>query len=174
MTRGQKPGIEGRIDVVADANERGDGMDRSRRAPVAEREHEAEAHRQARRRRRPWRWSRADPNPCHRGGFTCRRAAASVAGLHPDQPPASRRPRYTSGSEAGDDQEKLQDFIVDGARQSAEEDVDEHDGRRDHDADVEDPRRGSARDARRARRGCAAAGAAWPSRTSRCRTRTPS
>jgi hypothetical protein len=53
--------------------------------------------------------------------------AADVAQADPDQ----RR-------EAGDDQEELQDLVVDGAGEAAEEDVAEHDQRGEEDRDVED------------------------------------
>ena len=41
--------------------------------------------------------------------------------------------------ESEDDQEELQNFVVDGAGESAEEDVGEHDQRGDDHADVEAP-----------------------------------
>ena len=105
-------------------------------APVAEGEHEAEAH------------GEAEPLDAERVGGGVGHAAPGVghgrrAGccLMPCQPPTLRRPIQTSGSEAGDDQEELQDLVVDGAGEAAEEDVAEHDDGREHDGDVEDPRR---------------------------------
>ncbi len=53
--------------------------------------------------------------------------AADVAQADPDQ-----------RSEAGDDQEELQDLVVDGAGEAAEEDVAEHDDGGEDDGDVED------------------------------------
>jgi hypothetical protein len=41
-------------------------------------------------------------------------------------------------SEAGDDEEELQDFVVDGAGEAAEKDVTEDDDGRQDDGDVED------------------------------------
>ena len=53
--------------------------------------------------------------------------AADVAQADPDQ-----------RGEAGDDEEELQDFVVDGAGEAAEEDVAEDDERGEDDGDVED------------------------------------
>ena len=53
--------------------------------------------------------------------------AAYVAEADPDE-----------RSEAGDDEEELQDFVVDGAGEAAEEDVAENDDGGDEDGDVED------------------------------------
>ena len=46
-------------------------------------------------------------------------------------------------SEAGDDEEELEDFVVDGAGEAAEEDVAEDDDGGEEDGDVEDPRVGN-------------------------------
>jgi len=53
--------------------------------------------------------------------------AADVAETDPDE-----------WSEAGDDEEELQDLVVDGAGKAAEEDVAQNDDRRQDDGDVED------------------------------------
>jgi len=55
--------------------------------------------------------------------------AADVAETDPDE-----------WSEAGDDEEELQDLVVDGAGKAAEEDVAQNDDRRQDDGDVEDVR----------------------------------
>ena len=53
--------------------------------------------------------------------------SADVAQADPDQ-----------GKQPGDDEEELEDFVVDGAGEPAEEDVAQHDERREDDGDVED------------------------------------
>ena len=53
--------------------------------------------------------------------------SADVAQTDPDQ-----------GKQAGDDEEELEYFVINRARQPAEEDVSEHDQRRENDGDMED------------------------------------
>src|SRR5664279_3413751 len=55
--------------------------------------------------------------------------AANIPQTHPYQ-----------WKEAGNDQEKLQNLVVNGARETAQEDITQHDNRRNYDREVKDPR----------------------------------
>ena len=61
------------------------------------------------------------------------------------QPPTSLQAEEHQRREAEHDQEELQHFVVDRRGQPAEEDVDQHDERRDDDADVESSSRAACR-----------------------------
>ena len=101
-------------------------------APVAEAEDEAEAH------------GEADPLDAEGVGGGVGHAAPGVGhgggkGLLDSLPAAYvAKADPDEGGEAGDDEEELQDFVIDGAGEAAEEDVSEDDDRRENDRDVED------------------------------------
>jgi len=102
-------------------------------APVAEGENEAEAHGEA--------------DPLHSQGV-CRCVGHALPGVGHvggesllDSLPAAyvAQADPDERSEAGDDEEELEDFVVDGAGEAAEKDVAEDDDGREEDGDVEDP-----------------------------------
>ncbi len=102
------------------------------RAPVAEGEHEAEAH------------GETDPLDAEGVGVGVGHAAPGVRhgggeGLLDSLPSAYvAQADPDERGEAGDDEEELQDLVIDGAGEAAEEDVAEDDDRREEDRDVED------------------------------------
>ncbi len=101
-------------------------------APVAEGEDEAEAHGQA------------DPLDAEGVGGGVGHAAPGVRHVGGKRLLDSLPAAYVAQAdpdergEAGDDEEELEDFVVDGAGEAAEEDVSEDDDRREEDGDVED------------------------------------
>ena len=103
------------------------------RAPVAERKHEAESEHKS--------------EPIHAEGIR-----AGAAHARPRVRVRGRQPRLESfpaadvlqaephqRQKSGDDQEKLQDFVVNRAAQAAEQNVNEHDDRGNHHAEIENP-----------------------------------
>ncbi len=103
------------------------------RAPVAEGEYEAEAH------------GETDPFDAEGVGGGEGHAAPGVGHGGGESLLDSLPSAYVAETdpnercEAGDDEEELEDFVVDGAGEAAKEDVPEDDERGEDDGDVEDP-----------------------------------
>ncbi len=104
------------------------------RAPISEREHESKTHGQA------------EPLDAQTIGV---RAAHADPRMHVGRAERSLQARPATNilqaepderNETGNDKKKLKNFVVDGARQSTEVDVGEHDQRRHDNASVKDPR----------------------------------